>query len=134
MNRKVKKVVILVFVIWVVLWGFFLVREDKDGQYAQLKRLYQADSMSKARVICGDELYAFVTYCSENIPKEATYGISGFDQFAIDEVRLKYYLWPREYVDDNAEYLLYYKQNKPFIKGYSKNEIPGVDGYVFKKT
>ncbi|MFH1837595.1 MAG: hypothetical protein ABH862_05745 [Candidatus Omnitrophota bacterium] len=130
-----KKTVIfkIILVVWVVLWLFFLVREDKDDQYASLKRLYMSDHLGKTKIIMGDDLYDFLNFCKNEIPENSTYKIAGFEKFSIFEVRSRYFLWPLRAVEENANYIILYGKPGISVPGYEMyKDYKGI-GSIYRK-
>ncbi|MCK5450483.1 MAG: hypothetical protein KAI70_01810 [Candidatus Omnitrophica bacterium] len=117
-----KKTVIFraILILWIVLWVFFLVREDKDGQYDSLKYLYGHNYADKVKFIMGKDLYGFSVFCSENIPRGSTYELSGFKKFSIDEVRMRYFLWPLVGTSGGADYKIVFGSGKLEYPGYKE--------------
>ncbi len=116
MNKKV--IFKLVIAVWLVLWIVFLAREDKDGQYKMIKYVFTHGEDDRVRYILGDDLYGFIVFAGENMPGGTTYKIEGFEQFSIDEVRLRYYLWPLKCVDNEADFIVYFGSADKKEPGY----------------
>ena len=108
----------LVIGIWLVLWVVFIIREDKDDQYAGLKYLYTHGYTHKVSHTTGKDLFEFIMFCRKNMPPDATYEITGFDTLSIGEVRTRYYLWPARNVGKNGEYMVVYGAGGGPIPGY----------------
>ena len=106
MNKK--RFLKIIFAVWLALWVFFLVREDKDNQYKTLEYLYTHSEEDNVRYITGEKLYDFIFFCKENIPPESTYELSGFDKLSIDGVRARYYLWPLISDTDEPDFRIVY--------------------------
>jgi hypothetical protein len=111
-----QKALKIIFAVWIILWIFFLAREDKDGQYSTLRYLYTHDSEEKTRYVMGGELYDFLISCRENMPAGSTYELSGFQEFSIDEVRARYFLWPLKSVSEKGEFEINYNEKKISLK------------------
>lgn len=94
----------IILAIWVVLWLVFLLREDKDGQYRDLKYFYTHSYDDNVGYLLGEKLYAFLESCRQNIPKGSTYELSGFEKFSIYEVRARYFLWPLRSVSADPDF------------------------------
>ena len=133
MLKDKKNIFRVVLAVWVILWLFFLIREDKDGQYRFLMHLYSADHADKVRFLMGNELYDFLVFCKENIPEYATYKISGFEKFSIYEVRARYFLWPIRSVDKNADFEIFFKKHVKTLPGYEEyKDYKGI-GYIYRR-
>ena len=113
MNKR--NIFSIILIVWTVLWIVFLVREDKDGQYRTLGYLYAHTPQEGMQHLMGDKLYSFIRYCKENIPPDATYQMFGFEDFSIDEVRARYFLWPRKRVEEGADFEVVYGDNPRVI-------------------
>ena len=105
--------------VWLVLWVFFLIREDKDGQYRSLMYMYTHDQQENMRHVYGEGLYDLVSYCADNMREGSTYNMTGFDRFSIKEVRARYLLWPFERVDRDADYMVMLGGAK-YLSGYKR--------------
>ena len=92
MNKR--KIFFIIFAVWLFLWVFFILREDKDDQYRSLRELYRLSGESKVRHVVGGELYDFLVFCRDNMPEGSTYELMGFEKYSIYEVRARYFLWP----------------------------------------
>jgi hypothetical protein len=124
----------IVIVIWLVLWVVFIIREDKDDQYAGLKYLYSHGYTHKVSRITGKDLFEFIIFCRENIPAGATYEIKGFEMFSIDEVRTRYYMWPSRNVSKNGEYMIIYGAVVGGAPGYEEYmTLEGKGSIMMKK-
>ncbi|MGB2601814.1 MAG: hypothetical protein WBD00_04165 [Candidatus Omnitrophota bacterium] len=96
----------VIIIVWLVLWVFFLIREDKDGQYKSLKYMYTHNQAEGMRHVYGEGLYDLVSYCADNMREGTTYNMAGFKRFSIKEVRARYLLWPFKRVDRDADYIV----------------------------
>ncbi|GEM_PF-1133560 len=134
-NRRVNKRAILkaVFAAWLVLWMFFLIREDKDGQYGGLRYLYTHDHGSKVRYIIGDKLYGFLVFCRQSIPEGSTYELAGFERFSVNKVRARYFLWPLKNVEGDADFRIVYGREDTEPEGYKEYKQYGGTGRILVK-
>ena len=108
-----------IIIVWLVLWIFFLFREDKDGQYRSLMYMYTNGETEKMRYIFGGDFYDFLVFCKENLPEGSTYELLGIERFSIREVRARYFLWPVKNVKSGADFNIVYKAaNVKRIPGY----------------
>lgn len=126
-----RKLFYSIFALWLVLWFFFLVREDKDGQYKALAYLYQHGYNDKVRYLMGPELYDFLVFCKKHMPNDSTYQLVGFKRFSgdlrmgpekmsISEVRARYFMWPLRNAGKGAEFKIVHEEefNDPLYKEY----------------
>lgn len=124
-GHLIKNIFKLLFVVWLVLWVVFIIREDKDGQYAFLKNLYGTKPENRMRYAVGNDMYDFWEFCKEKIPENSTYEILGFEKYSIDEVRGEYLLWPLRSGDGMTDFKLIY--------GNPSYEAPGYESYSHYK-
>ena len=115
-----KRVLTIVFIIWVVLWVVFLVREDKDDQYKSLVYAYTHSPEENVRYMMGKDLYDLLILSKTDIPEGSTYVLEGFDEFSIKEVRARDYLWPLKSVKDNPDYVIIYGSQQVDAPGYAE--------------
>lgn len=105
--------------LWILLWLFFLAREDKDGQYRELSLLLGEPDSGKPALLMGRELTAMTEEVTRRIQPGVTYTLHGFEKYSIDEVRARYYLWPLRRVEEGGDIAVVYAAGK------------APDGYVF---
>jgi hypothetical protein len=107
-----------IFLIWIVLWLFFIARElFIKGAIEDYKELLLRSLEGKRSYVTGDKLYEFLTFCNENLPPDATYGLEGVEEDSLDKRRAVYYLYP------HLE-----KKTPAFVLVYGKAHITK-DGY-----
>lgn len=123
----------VIIIMWLILWAFFLIREDKDGQYASLKTIYTIPDSEKFRFILGANLYDFLLFCRSNIPDGATYNMEGFEKFSIDAVRARYFLYPLREVLENADFKIVYGKSPVSLDGYKIVKTFNDNGHIFKR-
>jgi hypothetical protein len=116
----------LLLAIWIVLWVLFLIREDKDGQYASLKYQYSHGREDRMRNIMTPELYDLMLFCREKMPAGSTCELAGFKAFSIDEVRARYFLWPVRNTRGDADFIIIYEGGYTPGEGYT--ELKGYTG------
>ena len=123
----------IVITIWVILWAFFLIREDKEGQYRLLRGLYLEKPEGRTRLVYGGDLYDFLVFCRGCIPSGYTYQITGFEKYSIDEMRARYFLYPAISVGNNPDFKIIYGRDIPAPDGYREfKRYPGeVSGKLF---
>ena len=130
MNKQ--RILKLAFAVWIVLWVFFLAREDKDGQYRSLAYNYTHGYADKVRYLMGADLYDFLVFVAGNMPEDATYELAGFEKFSIDEVRARYFLWPLKSSAGGADFRVVYGGGEPPGPGYAEYK-KGPGGRLLKK-
>ncbi len=113
-----KQLLKFTLIVWIILWMFFLVREDKDGQYKRLAYFYTHGYGDNSRYIMGPDLYDFLVFSRRNIPDGSTYQLIGFERFSIAEVRARYFLWPLRSVSEDAEFKIFYGGKDAEVPGY----------------
>ena len=130
---KVRFVLRSVLLVWIVLWMIFLVRQSKRGQYTELTYLYANDYDSKVRYLLGDDLEDLLVFSAENLPRGATYDITGFERFSIKEVRARYYLWPLYRTEDYPEFIISYGAPGTAPDGYKEFGVFPGKGAVYSR-
>jgi len=125
-----KNLIRSILVIWCVLWLFFLIREDKDGQYRGLRELYCLKGEARTRHVIGGDLYDFLTFSREKIPQGSTYEILGFEKYSIDEVRARYFLWPLKAGKGGTDFKIVYEEGVRVPAGYEEFGRFGKKGYL----
>lgn len=122
MKIEYKKIFLAVFLVWVVLWINFMIRDlTKKKYFKAYKALLSRDSMGKRSYVYGDRLFEFLVFCEKELPEGATYNIVGLEAGSIDPRRSIYYLYPH-FNEESAQYTLVF--DRP---GYTKT------GYVIFK-
>ncbi|MFH1552512.1 MAG: hypothetical protein ABID83_02585 [Candidatus Omnitrophota bacterium] len=122
-----------IFAVWIVLWIFFLIREDKDGQYRSLGYLYTHGYNDKVRYVLGDELYDFLIFCRQQIPEGSSYELVGFKKFSIYEVRARYFLWPLRHVKEDPDFKIVYEGQETPGDGYREYKRYGAKGRLLAR-
>jgi len=131
-NLLVKKnIYLLVVFLWLILWVVFLIKQNKRGEYIQLKFLYTHNDAERKRFIMGQDLYDFVDYCKEQIPAGKTYKFVGIE--GLDMVRARYMLWPAIMDPFDPEFVLLYKSNEVVPGGYGVLKKVNDAEVIFKK-
>lgn len=130
MKRKIFR---LILTVWFVLWAFFLLREDKDGQYKTLTYLYSHSYGDKIRYIMGVDLYDFLIFCKQHIPRDSTYELLGFKKYAIGEVRARYFLWPSRRVESDGDFKIIYAKKVVTVSGYKEHKRYNGKGHLLAR-
>jgi hypothetical protein len=124
----------ILLAVWIGLWMFFLIREDKSGQYSDLKYLYSQGYNEKVRYIAGDQLSEIIAFCADNFPDGATYDITGLEKFSIAEVRARYYLWPHRRTSENPDFIVIFGAKGKVPAGYQEHvSLPGAGSVLVRK-
>lgn len=124
----------IILAVWVGLWVFFLVREDKSGQYSDLKYLSSRGYNEKVRYIAGDRLSEILAFCRDDFPGGATYDISGLERFSITDVRARYYLWPHRRSSENPDFMIIFGARGKMPAGYEEHvSLPGAGSVLVRK-
>lgn len=123
----------IIFSIWLVLWILFLVREDKDDQYRDIKFFYTNDYEAKEDFLLGKDLHAFLVFSKKQIPPGATYELTGFKRFSIFQVRSRYFLWPLKSSSDDPDYRIAYGGSDIEVPGYKVHQRFGTTGVILKR-
>ncbi len=118
----------LILTVWLVLWLFFLIREDKDNQYQSLGYLYTHGYDEKIEYLLGGELYDFLVFCRGNMPEGSTYEILGFEKFSIKEVRARYFMWPLKSVGEDPDFKIVHGGQEADTRGYKEHKEYGPAG------
>ena len=129
--KNKQRILKVIFIAWIAFWIFFLIREDKDGQYQAMKYLYTHAGEERTRFIIGEPLYGFLLYCRENIPVGSSYELLGFKKFSINEERARYFLWPLVSVSEEPDYKIVYGKGVSSVPGYKEYGRHGEDGRLF---
>ena len=128
-----KRIFAIILIVWVVLWMFFLVREDKDGQYRMLKYFDTHSPEERVSFLVGDDLYDFLVFCRKNISPGATYELLGFEEFSIKEVRARYLLWPLKSVAEDPDFMIVYGEPARKVPGYKEYRTYGNTGLILAR-
>jgi len=116
---------------FLLLWAVFLFRENKRGEYAELRYLYAHNDIEKRRFVMGASEYDYLAYCKETLPANATYRIIGLEDIAL--VRARYMLWPARVDLDKPDFLLVFKSHYSIPQGYAEFKKFQGDGYILKR-
>lgn len=90
-----KKILTIMFLIWIALWAYFIARGLFKNHYFNDYILLSSRSLEGKRAyVTGERFYEFLTFCNKSLPAGATYAIEGIEYLSIDEKRAIYYLYP----------------------------------------
>ena len=124
----------MVFLVWIILWAWFLIRDlllkDNLNDY---RNLFARSSLEgKHSYVTGDRLYEFIIFCASNMPPGSSYKFAGLEEESIENRRAVYYLYPMIEKKD-AEYILIYDRPGTAAKGYSMLKKLDDSRYILKK-
>jgi hypothetical protein len=120
--------------VWLILWGVFFLRENKEGEYRQFFDLAGKGLEEKRAYLLGGELYDFLKFSQKNIPEDARYKFAGIKPFAIEEVRAIYYLYPRKAVEEDYDYILVYGDDVEPEIGFERIAVMKDNAYILKRA
>ncbi|MDD4013964.1 MAG: hypothetical protein PHW14_07215, partial [Candidatus Omnitrophica bacterium] len=102
----------------------FIIKEDKDGQYAMLGYLYTHTPDENMRHVVGERLQDFVAFSKDNIPRDATFGMRNFGNLTLGEVRARYMMWPWRCIGtkDMPDYIIVWEDTGEPVEGYGLYE------------
>lgn len=132
-STQKEKIIYIIIGAWTVLWLVFLIRPDKDGQYAELKHFHSVSYDNKVKHLLGDELYGFLMFSKDNIPEGSTYALKGFGERSIYEVRFRYYLWPLKSVEKGSDYIIIYGDDEVTDTSYNEYLNYKGDGRIYQR-
>ncbi|MDD5355572.1 MAG: hypothetical protein PHY56_03455 [Candidatus Omnitrophica bacterium] len=123
--------------IWLILWLVFIIRENKPGQYSDLRYLYNhRDYSQRVKRVFGNGLYDFLVFCKSVLPEKSTYSFGVSMKLGYDEVKARYFLWPLKMVSSNPDFIIFY-QSWPLtlqVSGYSLFQKYKNLGCILAKT
>ena len=132
---KTKTVIVfrIVFIAWVFLWLFFLIRGLVKVEIKDYQNLLGKTLEEKRAYVSGKEFYNFVLFCEKVIPKNSTFSAEAKYDQSLDYFRLAYYLYPVMRDLGNPEYITCYK-TKFSKSGYSVAASLTDDQYILKRN
>ncbi len=114
MKNRRKKIFILLFIAWIILWLNFFLRDLTKGKgFKEYKALLSRDDTGKRSWTYGDRLFEFLIFTEKSLPSGASYNLAGVDGTSVDFRRAIYYLYPH-FKEDKALYILVF--DKPGYK------------------
>lgn len=127
------KILKIVFVIWIILWIAFTVRElFRKGYFWDYKILVSRSLDGKRSYVTGDKLYGFLTFSNNVLPGGASYGWIGVEDGSIDKRRATYYLYPH-LEKDNPDFILVYAEAHLSREGYGLFAKLDETRYILKR-
>ena len=113
-----KKITIILFSIWIILWVNFILRDlFVRGYFKEYKTLALQNSQGKASFTYGKRLFDFLNFCKENLPQSAEYDFVGLKEPSLAGRRAIYYLYPHV-KNRNARFLLVFEKPGFDKKGF----------------
>ena len=127
------KLIKICFIVWIVLWGVFFFKENKDGEYRDFFNLAERDLEGKRAYLVGEDLYSFLVFAGKNLPSGAKYKFEGLPDFSIEEFRSMYYLVPFKPVESGYDHILVYGNKEYVEEGFVKIAEYSKDKYILRK-
>lgn len=130
MKNNILKVL---FIIWIILWVFFNVREVfLKSNLHDYKMLLSASLEEKRAYVTGNRLYEFLVFCNSKLPPEAAYRWLKTDKEELARRKATYYLYPHLEAED-APFLLIYDNGDVLKNGYSLFAALDNNRYILEK-
>lgn len=128
-----KKIFVIAFVAWSVIWAYFIARElFMKGGAKEYGVLLSRSLDGKRSYVTGDTLYEFIRFSGRCLPPGATYEWAGLEEGSLDKRRAAYYLYPL--IEKRpAEYLLGYRIPRPTEGDYELFAGLDTERYILKK-
>jgi hypothetical protein len=115
-----KNILKILFLIWVIMWASFTVRElVGKGQLKEYKTLAKLSLEGKYAHITGKELYELIALANNTLPEGSSYKLIGLEEGSIEKRRAAYYLYPAIEKED-AGYILIYNTPGFSAEGYDE--------------
>lgn len=128
-----KKIFAILFLVWVLIWAHFIIRElFFKGGAAEYGSLISRSLDGKRSYVTGDSLYEFVRFSTHVLPEGASYEWAGSEEGSLDKRRAVYYLYPLM-ESKGAEYFLGYKTPRPTGGDYEIFAGLDADRYILRK-
>ena len=128
------KIFAVLFVMWVVLWLHFTIREIvKRGDIHDYKMLLSRSLEGKRSYVTGDKLYEFLVFCNKNLPGRAEYEWVGLEEGSLSKRQAAYYMYPHLERKEDAPFILVYDAPNTARSGYDIFEKLDESRYVLKK-
>ena len=131
--RDKRTIFTILSAVWMVLWVVFIVKEDKDGEYSGIFKMYGLKGDEKARFAYGEEFYDFLIFCGQNLPAGSTFEVTGLETLSVKEVQARYFLWPLVSSNNSPDYKIIYGSPLKDIPGYTLFRDYKSRGYLLKK-
>lgn len=121
------------FLVWVVLWIWFVVRDlflkDNIDSY---RVLLTRSLEGKRSYVTGDRLYEFLKFTAGKLPKEVFYNFIGLTPDSIENRRAVYYLYPL-IEKEKPDYILVYDRPGFEEEGYALAAKMDESRYILKR-
>ena len=129
-----RHILLLLFIVWIVLWFNFLVRDmTKNKYFRDYGILLSTNAMGKASYTYGDRLFEFLKFCAKELPDGASYNLSGVDESSVDFRRAIYYLYPH-FKNDEALYVLVFDKPGYAPEGYKIFKELDPSRFILKRS
>ncbi len=123
----------IVFIVWVVLWVWFVIRDlflkDNINSY---RVLITRSLEGKHSYVTGDRLYEFLAFSTGKLPAGTSYNFVGFEPDSLENRRAVYYLYPLVQKKD-PEYVLVYDRPGFEREGYILASKMDESRYILKR-
>ncbi len=127
-----RKIFLAVFLVWVILWVNFTVRDLTKKKYLkEYAVLLSRDTAGKASYTYGDNLFEFLGFCKARLPEGASYDTVGI--IDLDFRRAVYYLYPHVNID-GAPYILVFDKPGFARPGYVPFKELDQSRFILKKA
>ena len=127
------KILKIIFLVWVVLWAWFVIRDlFLKANIHDYRFLFGRSLEGKHSYVTGDRLYEFLTFSAAQLPPGSSYSFVGLEPESIENRRAVYYLYPNLEKED-PDYILVY--DSPGFKKEKYDLAIKLDEsrYIFKK-
>ena len=132
--NMIKKILKILFVVWIILWVNFIIRDlFVRGYFEDYKNLAKKNAEEKRSYAYGDYLFNFLEFSKKSLPEGANFGLVGIDELSLDGRRSIYYLYP--YVKrDNPNFILVFKKAGFRKNGYKLYRKLDNASFILKRT
>ena len=128
-----KKILVAIFVAWVVLWLSFTARElFRKGHLYDYAELATRSLEGKRSYVSEDRFYEFLVFCNARLPESASYRLLGVDPVSHAQRRASYYLYPH-LEEGGAGFVLVYDEPAAPKEGYEVFAILDDTRYILKE-
>lgn len=129
-----KKIVLILFSIWIVLWVNFILRDlFVRGDFADYKVLLTRDRAGKTSYAYGDRLFKFLNFCKESLPEQASYALLGVEKLSLADRHVTYYLYPH-IRKENPDFLLIFNTPGFNKEGYRSYKRLNEETFILRST
>lgn len=111
----------MALILWIFVWTWFTIRSfcryDLLRQYATLLQLSSLEE--KRANVTTEDLYKFITFCSDSVPADSTYVFYGCADDQLSDRRVVYYMYPCR-PGPSPEFILVYGNESYEKEGYRR--------------